>query len=118
MYVFKLLGTFSWFVFAVSGCVSISEFASLVNVPVGIASSAVAIKIFAITAGIKKCKSIIKKKKKKHDKTVLQAKAKLNNTKVLISKVSIDSYINHGKFVWVNNVLQEYNEMKEKNQKS
>ena len=38
----------------VAGCVSVSAFASLVCVPVGIASSAAVIKICAITAGIKK----------------------------------------------------------------
>ena len=53
----------------VTGCVSISTFASLVCVPVGITSSAVGINIYATTAGIKKYKSIIKKnKKRKHDK--------------------------------------------------
>ena len=46
----------------VSSCVSISAFASLVSVPVGIGTSAVAIKICAIMAGIKKYKLIIKKK--------------------------------------------------------
>ena len=48
----------------VTDCVAISTFVSLVTIPVGITSSAVAIKISAITAGIKKCKSIVKKKKK------------------------------------------------------
>ena len=33
--------------------------------------------------------------------------------KVLIFKVLIESYINHDEFVSVNNVLREYNEMKE-----
>ena len=42
--------------------VTTSVFASLVCVPVGITSSAVGIKICAITAGIKKYKPIIKKK--------------------------------------------------------
>ena len=37
---------------------------SIVGVLVGITSSAVGLKIFAITVGIKKCKSIIKKKRK------------------------------------------------------
>ena len=55
----------------VTGCVSISAFPSLVFVPVVITSSAVGINICAITAGIKKYKLIIKKKKKKHDKIVL-----------------------------------------------
>ena len=96
----------------VTGCVSISAFASLVAIPVGITSSAVGIKICAITAGIKKYKSIIKKKKKKHDKIVLLGKDKLNTIEVLISKALIDSYISHDKFVSVNNVLREYYEAK------
>ena len=65
------------FASTVTSCVSISAFASLVCVP-GIISSVVGLKSCAITAGIKKCKSIIKKKKKKHDKIVLLGKAKLN----------------------------------------
>ena len=42
------------FVSAISGCVSISVFVLLINVPVGNASSVVGLKIFALTAGIKK----------------------------------------------------------------
>ena len=38
---------------AVTGCVSISAFVSLTGVPVGIPSSAVRLKICAITAGTK-----------------------------------------------------------------
>ena len=47
------------FISAVSGCVSISACASFVGLPVGIASSAVGLKVGALTAGIKKYKSII-----------------------------------------------------------
>ena len=93
-----------------TGCVSVSAFASLICVPVGITSSAVGINICAIIAGIKKYKSIIKKSKKKHDKIVLLGK--LNIVEVLFSMALIDSYINHDEFVSVNNVLREYNEMK------
>ena len=95
------------------GCVSISAFASLVSVPVSIKSSAVGIKICAITAGIKKCKSIIKKNKKNHEKIVLLGKDTLNTIEVLISKTLIDSYISQDELVLVNNVLTEYNKMKE-----
>ena len=52
-------------------CVFIFAFASLIGIPIGITSFAIGLKICAITAGIKKYKSIIKKKKKKHDKRVL-----------------------------------------------
>ena len=48
----------------VSGCVSISDFASLVDISIGIASSAVVLKICAITAGTKRYNSIIKKKRR------------------------------------------------------
>ena len=96
----------------ITGCVSISAFASLVHVPVGNRSSAIEIKVCAITAGIKKYKSIIKKKKKKHDKIVLLGKDKLNTIEVLISKALTDSYISHDERLSINNVLRGYNEMK------
>ena len=97
-----------------TGCVSISAFASLVAIPIGITSSAEGIKICAITAGIKKLKSIIRKKmKKKHAKIALLRKYKLNAIEVLISKALMDSYISHDEFVSINNVLREYYEMKE-----
>ena len=48
--------------YTVTGCVSISAFTSLISIPVGIISSSIELQICAITAGIKKCKSIIKKK--------------------------------------------------------
>ena len=67
----------------------------------------------ATTAGIKKYKSIITKKKKKDDKIVLLAKSKLNSIKVLISKALIDLNISQGDFVLINNFLKEDNEMKE-----
>ena len=48
----------------ITGYVSISDFTSLVGIHIGIASSTIGLKICVITAGIKRYKSIIKKKKK------------------------------------------------------
>ena len=76
------------------------------GVPIGIRSSAIGLKNCAITAGIKKYKPIIKKKK--HDKIVLLAKSKLNRIEVLISKTLIDSNISHNGFFLINNVLKAY----------
>ena len=56
----------------------------------------------------------IKKKKKMHDKTVLMGKDKLNTIEVLIFKSLIDSYISHDKFISMNIILREYNEIKNK----
>ena len=97
----------------ITGCVSISAFASLIGIPIGITSSGIGLKICAITAAIKKYNSIIKKKKKKHDEVVLLAKSKLKNIEVLISKALIDSVVSHDELVLINNVLKEYNDMKE-----
>ena len=69
----------------ISECISISAFASLLSIPIGITSSAVQLKLCAIATGSKKYKSTIKKKKKKHDKIVLSAKFKLNKIEILIS---------------------------------
>ena len=83
----------------------------IVDILIRITSSAIELRIYAITTGIKKCKSIIKKMKVKHGKIVLFAKSKLNSITVLISKGLIDSGFN-GEFISINNVLKEYNGMK------
>ena len=75
---------------SVTRCISISYFASLAVIPIGITSSAKGLKICVITAGVKKYKSIIEKKTKKHDKILSLAKSKLNNVEVLISKALTD----------------------------
>ena len=98
---------------AVTGCVSISAFPSLVGIPIVITSSAVGLKICVITAAIKKQKPIIKKKKNKPGKIVLLAKSKLNSTEFLICKALVDSLVIHDELVLINNVLKEYVEMKE-----
>ena len=97
----------------ITGCVSIFDFASLVGVPIGLTSSATGLKICAITAGIKKYKSMIKKKKKKHEKIVLLTKPKLSSIKILTSKSLTDSNISHNEFALINNVLKEFYDIKE-----
>ena len=101
-----LASTITWYI-------SISLFASLLGIPIGITSSVIGLKICAIAAGIKKYKSVIKKKKKNSDKIILLAKSKLNSIEVLISKASINSVINHDELVLINTVLKEYDKMKE-----
>ena len=87
----------------------------MIGFPIRITSSAIGLKNCAIAAGIKKYKSIIKKKKKVPDKIVLLAKSKLISMTLisLISMTLIDSVISHDEFVLINNVLKEYNKMKE-----
>ena len=64
-----------------------------------------------MAAGIKNYKLIIKKKN--HDKIVLIVKSKFNSIEVLISMSLIDSNISYDEFVSTNNMLKEYDDMKE-----
>ena len=92
--------------------ISIYAFVSLVGIVIGITCSAIGLKICVIIPGIKKYKSVIKRKKKKHDKRVLLAKTMLNSIEVLLSKDLIDLNSSHDEFVSINNVLKEYNDTK------
>ena len=94
--------------------ISISAFASLVGIPIRITSPAIGLKIVAITAEIKRYKSIIKKKKRIHDKIVLFAKSQQNGIDLSISKALIDSNISHDEFILINNMLKEFYDMKKK----
>ena len=81
------------FVSVVSAYISACVFVSLVGVSSCIASSAAEMENSAITEGMKKYKSIMKKESKKHE---------FNTVKVLNFKALSDSYINHGRLVSVN----------------
>ena len=97
---------------SVTTCISTSAFASLLGILIGVANSAIGLKICATAAGIKKYKSIIKKTKNMLDEIVLIAKSKLNSIEVLIYKALIDSKISHDKFISINNVLKDCDDMK------
>ena len=45
---------------------------------------------------------------------MLLGKHKLNSIEVLIFRVLIESYISHEEFISMNNVLREYNEIRNK----
>ena len=47
----------------ITGCISISAFVSFLGIPIGVTNSAIGLKICAIAAEIKKCKSTIRKKR-------------------------------------------------------
>ena len=94
-------------IYTVTGCISISSFDFLVDIPIEITSSAIGLKICVITAGIKKYKLIITKKKEKHNEILSLAESKLNSVEVLISKDLTDSNISHNEFVLINHVPKE-----------
>ena len=80
---------------ATSSRASIISFASIIGVPVGIASASLTL-IFSLTTEIvKKLLNITKNKKKKHDKILMLAKSKLNSIETLISQALIYLDISH-----------------------
>ena len=106
-------------IYTVNGCFSISNFASLVGIPIGItSSSAIGLESSVTTSVIEKYNSIIKKNKKKHDKILWWGKSKFNSVNVLISKPLIDSNIGRNKFGLINNLPNKFDDMKEEIKKS
>ena len=100
-------------VFAVAICISISPFASLIDIYKGIMSSAIGLNIWAIIARINRYKSIIKKKKKNHSKIAFLAITNLDCIKDLISMSLTDSIIECDYFHLID-VLRKFDYMKEK----
>ena len=88
------------------------SFSYLAGILIGIMSSTIGLNISVITAGIKKYKSIIKKKKKKHDKILSLAKSKLSGIGILISKALNDSNLSHNKICLINKVSKELDDFK------
>ena len=93
-------------------------FLLLLLVAIRITSFLGRLNIYVITAGTRKYKSIIKKKKKKNDKILSLVKSKLKSVEVVIFKALIDSNISHDEFVLINNVPKEFDDMKEENKES
>ena len=80
MYDSKLHLNFLSLIFTITECISIAAFASLVDIyteimSTEIMSSTTGLNICAIVTRIKESKSLIKKKKKKHNEIVLLARS-------------------------------------------
>ena len=101
---------FPTLVIAVTVCIFISTFASLVNISKRIMSYTIGLNIYAIIARIKKYKSIIKKK---HDEIALLAKTNLDCIKGSISRSLTDACIERDYFLLIE-VLRKYDGIKEK----
>ena len=85
---------------------------SVVGAPVAIANASFTL-IFSLTTGkVKKLLSTRGNKKKKHDKTSMLAKSKLNSIETLISQALIDMEISDEKFVTILKEKDKYEKMK------
>ena len=92
----------------ITGCLSISAFASSLGIPIEIRNR---IKNLRNNEVFKKHKPITKKKK--HIKIVLLANSELNSMEAFIFKSLNYSYSSHNENVSVNDVPKEFDEMKQ-----
>ena len=99
--------------FATSGTISIASFATVIGAPVGIANASFNLEFSMSTGIIKKLLKTTKNKNKKHNKIVMLARSKLNNTKSKISEALVNNEIGHEDFMTVINEEKNYRELKE-----
>ena len=98
---------------ATSGGVPIISFTSIVGAPVGIASEGLTLS-FSLTTGIvKKLLNMTRNKKKKHDKTLVLAKSKLNSIETLVLQALIDMEISHEEFITILKEKGKYEKIKD-----
>ena len=104
----------SLFVLSVTNArISIASFETVIEAPVGMASSNF-ILVFSISTGI--VKNLLKptrNKKKKHNKIVMLARSKLNSIESKISEALINNEISREDFVTIINEKRNYRELKE-----
>ena len=86
-----------------SSSVSIVSFATVIEIPIGIASTSLSIAFSLCTGLVKKLLKAIRNKKKKHNKIVMLAKSKLNSIENKISEVLLNNQISHEDFITIIN---------------
>ena len=96
-----------------SGDVSIACFATVIGLPIGIASVSLSL-AFSLCAGlVKKLLKATRNKKKKQNKIFMLARSKLNSIASKISETLIDNQISHEDFITIINEKRNYRELKE-----
>ena len=97
------------------GTLSIVSNATVVGIPVGIAGASLTVTtVTTVTTGVfKKILNITRKKKKKHNKIITQARNKLNIIETLISQTLIDFDKSHEEFSKIIYEKNNYEQMKD-----
>ena len=86
-----------------SGSVSVSSFATVIGISVGIASASLSLTFSLCTGLIKKLLKATRNKKKKHNKIVMLARSKLNSIESKISEALMSNQIRHEDFMTIIN---------------
>ena len=96
-----------------SGCISITSFATVNGTPVGIASASISLTFSLSTGIVKKLLKTTQDKNKKHHKTFMLARSKLNSIEGKVSESLINSEISHEDFMVIISEEKNYRELKE-----
>ena len=84
-----------------SGSVSIALFATVIGIPIGIASVSLSLAFSLCTGLVRKLLKATRDKKKKHNKIVMLATSKLNSIESKISEALINNQISHEDFITI-----------------
>ena len=98
---------------ATSGSISIASFATVIELSKIIARASFSL-VFSMSAGV--IKKLLKQheiKRKKHNKTVMLARSKLNSIESKISEALINNEISHEDFMTIINGEKIYRDIKE-----
>ena len=96
-----------------TGGVSITFFATVIGIPIGITSASLSFEFSLCTGLVKKLLKTTRNKRKKHNKTVMLARIKLNSIESTISEALISNQISHEDFITIINEKRNYRELKE-----
>ena len=96
-----------------TGSIAIASFATVIGAPVGIMSATCSL-AFSITTGfVKKFLKTTRNKKKKHNKSVMLVRSKLNSIKSKISEALANNEISHEELMTIINEEKRDGELKE-----
>ena len=96
-----------------SGSIYIASSASIIGAPAGIIGASCGF-TFSVTSGfVKTFLKTKRNKKKKHNKTVVLARSKLNSIESKITESLINNEISHEDFMAIINEEKKYRELKE-----
>ena len=109
----KYIGSFGYFdktlivLSVTSGSISIALFATIIGIPIGIASASLSL-TFSLYTGL------VRNKKIKHNKIFMLPRSKLNSIESKISEALMNNQIIHEDFMTIINEERNYRELKKK----
>ena len=93
--------------------ISIASFAAVIGIPVGIPNASLSYAFSLCTDLFKKLLKATRSKKKKHNKSFMLARSKLNSIESKISEALINNQISHEDFMTIINEERNYRDLKE-----